>query len=113
MRTGLPEGFGDLENWVDEWALPTQNARWDKRLASSKTAITEFYDACMPRVEAILDYADQFPLGELPGDAATLFDLAMMVTKISPNVELYNGDPNVPYSFEERRFIAVRGNVEH
>ncbi|MEM7541439.1 MAG: hypothetical protein AAF384_07595 [Pseudomonadota bacterium] len=113
MSGALPDGFGDLETWVDEWSLATQNARWDKRLASSKEEITAFYEAVSPRVEAILDHADGFALGALPEDSERLYDLALMVAEIAPNVELYQGDPNVPYSFEERRFIAVHGESEH
>lgn len=106
----LPEGFEELESWVAEWAQPTQNRRWDKRLASSKDEITAFYQALLPHLERILEHADRFALGALPPDSARLLDLAMMHAEIAPNVELYDGDPNVPYSFEERRFIAVHGD---
>lgn len=106
----LPEGFEGLESWVSEWAQPSQNRRWDKRLASSKAEITAFYHALLPDLERILEHVDRFPLGELPPDTARLFDLAMMHAEIAPNVELYDGDPNVPFSFEERRFIAIHGD---
>ena len=106
----LPRGFEALESWVADWAQPSQNRRWDKRLASSKQEIIGFYRALLPELERILDHVDQFPLGELPPDSARLLDLAMMHAEIAPNVELYDGDPGVPYSFEERRFIAVHGD---
>ena len=106
----LPERFESLETWVADWSLPTQNRRWDKRLASTKEEIVAFYNALLPELEHILDYVDRFPLGELPDDAARLLDLAMMQAEIAPNVELYNGEPGVPYSFEERRFIAAHGD---
>jgi hypothetical protein len=105
----LPEGFEALETWASGWAKPSQNRRWDKRLASSKEEITAFYHALLPELERILDHVDQFPLGELPADSARLYDLAMMHAEIAPNVELYDGAPGVPFSFEERRFIAVHG----
>lgn len=113
MRRILPEGFEHLENWVQEWAQSTQNARWDKRLRSSKEDIRAFYDAIQPELERILEYCDKFPLGELPDEAARLFDLALMAAEIAPNVELYGGDPKVPHAFEERRFIAVHGDNMH
>ena len=105
----LPDGFEDLENWVADWARPTQNARWDKRLASSREEITAFYEALVPRLEAILEHVDRYPLGELPEPSRRLYHLALMLAEIAPNVELYQGDPAVPHSFEERRFIAVHG----
>ena len=113
MTRLLPEGFDKLETWVSEWAMPTQNTRWDKRLASSREELIAFYNAVLPHLEHILDHVDEYPLGELPEDSARLFDLALMHAEIAPNVELYDGDPNVPHSYEERRFIAVHGNDQH
>ena len=106
----LPEGFAHLESWVDDWAHPTQNRRWDKRLASTREEITAFYTAILADLPRILAHTDTFPLGELPAESARLYDLAMMAAEIAPNVELYDGDPDVPHSFEERRFIAVHGD---
>jgi hypothetical protein len=109
MSARLPQGFSDLEVWVAEWSLATQNGRWDKRLRSSAEELRAFYDAVLPHLPAILDDVDGYPLGQLPDAAERLFNLAMMLAEIAPNVELYGGDPDVPYSFEERRFIAAHG----
>ncbi len=113
MSNALPEGFQDLSNWAAEWSQPTQNRRWDKRLASSKEEIMAFYEALQPRLTDILDYCDQFDLGALPEDAARLYDMTLMLAEIAPNVELYRGQPGVPYAFDETRFIAVHGDVAH
>ena len=107
----LPRGFEHLESWTEDWALATQNERWDKRLASTREELQAFYAALLPDLEAILDHVDRYPLGELPPASARLFFLALMHAEIAPNVELYGGDPAVPYSFEERRFIAVHGDL--
>ncbi len=113
MATRLPEGFAPLETWAADWAQATHNDRWDKRLRSTAAELRAFYDAILPWLERILAHADQYPLGELPPDAARLFDLALMHAEIAPNVELYRCDPHVPHSFEERRFIAVHGDDAH
>ena len=113
MKGLLPGGFEDLEDLVEDWAMPTQNKRWDKRLASSREELIDFYQALLPHIEEILDHVDRFKIGQLPEDSARLFDLALMLAEISPNVELYDGDPNVPHSFEERRFVAVHGDDRH
>jgi hypothetical protein len=109
----LPEGFETLETWASEWAMSTQNTRWDKRLASTREELIAFYQAVQPHLEEILEHADKFEIGELPEQSARLYALALMVAEIAPNVELYDGDPNVPFSFEEKRFIAVHGNDEY
>ena len=109
----LPEGFESLESWAEEWAMPTQNRRWEKRLDSSKEDLQAFYAAVQPRLGEILAHADEFPLGEMPEKSARLFDLSMMLAEIAPNVELYAGEPGIPHSFEEDRFIAVHGDDAH
>ena len=113
MGALLPDGFEDLETWASDWALATQNERWNKRLESSADDLNAYYTAILPWLERILAHADQYPLGELPEAAGRLFDLALMHAEIAPNVELYSSDPHVPHSFEERRFIAVHGNDSH
>ena len=109
----LPQGFEELETWAGAWALPTQNTRWDKRLESTREELKAFYNAVVPYLERILDHVDKYPLGGLPEQSARLFDLALMHAEIAPNVELYDGDPDVPHSFEEKRFIAVHGDDRH
>ena len=113
MTGQLPKEFAELEHLVSDWALATQNARWDKRLASTREELIAFHKTLLPHLEDILDHVDRFEIGKLPKDSARLFDLALMLAEISPNVELYDGDPNVPHSFEERRFVAVHGEDEH
>ncbi|MFT5351447.1 MAG: hypothetical protein ACI909_001794 [Planctomycetota bacterium] len=113
MAQLLPEGFEHLETWAVEWAMATQNMRWDKRLKSSREDLIAFYQAIQPELERILDHADKFEIGKLPEQSARLYDMGLMVAEIAPNVELYDGDPNVPHSFDEKRFIAVNGNERH
>jgi len=38
-----------------------------------------------------------------------LYYMSLALAEIAPHIELYRGDPNVPHSFEEERFIAVNG----
>ena len=57
----LPDGFESIENWVDDWSLSTQNARWEKRLSSKPEEIISFYQAIVPHLENILDYVELFP----------------------------------------------------
>ena len=113
MAQLLPAGFEDLESWAVDWAMATQNTRWDKRLKSSRDELKAFYKALQPELERILDHADEFEIGKLPEPSARLYSLALMVAEIAPNVELYDGDPNVPHSFEEKRFICVQGDEKY
>lgn len=110
MSPTLPDKFKDLEYLVTDWALATQNERQKKRARSTTGELQAYYDALVPHLEPILEHVDRYPLGELPPDAERLFFLALMLAEIAPHIELYGGDPNVPYSFEEERFVAVHGD---
>jgi hypothetical protein len=109
--TSLPKSFETLETLVPQWALATQNERQHKRITSSTGELQAFYDAMLPRLEEILGHVDKFPLNELPADSFRLFTLALSLAEIAPHIELYKGDPKVPHSFDESRFVAEHGDV--
>jgi len=109
MTIRLPEQFEKLEPFMSEWALATQNERQRKRILSSRGELRAFYEATLPLLEAILTYVDKFPLGEIPAEALPLYRLALSLAEVAPHIELYGGDPKVPHSFDEFRFVAEHG----
>jgi len=111
MNTTLPKGFEDIAAYADRWSLGSHDERYVARREASREELKAFYDAILPRMEEILDLADQYPLGEMPEDVANLFYMALSIAEISPHIELYGGDPMVPHAFEESRFVAVDGDV--
>jgi hypothetical protein len=111
MEQLLPPEFDMLEPLVAAWALRTQNERQRRRIASSPGELSYFYGNMLPRLPAILTYLDKYPLGKLPPDAARLMSLALSLAEIAPHIELYDGNPKVPYSFDEARFVAEHGDV--
>jgi hypothetical protein len=112
MSHTLPEGFESVAPFAGKWALPTQNERQLTRLQASPVEIRAFYDAMLPLMPAALQRVDEFPLGSLPDAIQPLFHLMLAMAEIAPHVELYRGDPKVPHSFDERRFIAEHGVLE-
>lgn len=109
MSNSLPNGFETLEPIAEAWGLPTQDARQAKRRESDTATLQAFYDAVVPHLADILAHVDEFPLGELPPESMRLFYISLALAEVAPHIELYRGDPNVPYSFEEERFVAVHG----
>jgi hypothetical protein len=107
----LPEAFSQLEHWVERWALDTQNARETARRASTSADLQAFYDAMVGQMDAIIAHLNTFPLTGMPLPQARLFYLTLSLAEVAPHVELYRGDPRVPYSFEEERFVAEHGAV--
>ena len=107
----MPDPFKDLEPFVATWALATETERNQKRLASAMTEIQAFYNAMMPRMEAVLTYLSQFPLERISEEARTLPEetqrllyLALSVVEVAPAVEPYK-QPGVIDGFDSRRFV--------
>ena len=67
----LPGEFADLEQFA-AWALPTERERNARRRASPMAEINALYEAVLPRMDAIIEYLNQFPLDALPDDAKRL-----------------------------------------
>ena len=92
----LPADFADLEPFA-AWAMPSEKARYAKRLASSMDELQAFYDAASPRMEAATSYLEQFDMNDLPDDAKRLLWLYCALVTVSFPVEVWR-QPRVPDS---------------
>jgi hypothetical protein len=92
----LPAEFADLEPFAD-WCLEFERERYAKRLATTMPEMQAFYDAAFPRLEAAMDYLDQFPFDALPDDAKHLLWLCYSLVNVSFPVEVWR-QPRVPDS---------------
>jgi hypothetical protein len=96
MPNTLPSDFSDLEPFAD-WAIPTERARYDKRVASTMDELQAFYDAAFPRMEDAMSYLEQFSMDALPDDAKRLLWLFCALVTVSFPVEVWR-QPRVPDS---------------
>lgn len=96
MPSTLPSEFAELEPFAD-WAIPTERARYDKRVASTMDQLQAFYDAAFPRMEDAMAYLDKLDLNALPDDAKRLLWLYCALTTVSFPVEVWR-QPRVPDS---------------
>lgn len=85
---GLPEEFRDLLPYLD-WALEPERARTEKRVSSSMESIRDFYDAVMPRLEAMILHLEDFRDGPMPAPALRLYQMSLSLVEIANLVELY------------------------
>ena len=92
----LPPEFSDLEPFA-AWAVPTERARYAKRLGSSMDELQEFYDAAMARFDSAATYLEQFDMDALPEDAKHLLWLYCSLVTVSFPVEVWR-QPKVPDS---------------
>lgn len=101
----LPGAFQDLAPFIG-WALATEVERMQKRRSSSMEGILAFYNAMLPRMDAITDYLRQFPLDHMPAEARTLFQLSQSLIEVANAVELYK-QPRLPNGFDPARFVLI------
>jgi hypothetical protein len=94
MTVQLPAEFAELEQF-SQWCLPSESARYAKRLASSMAEIQAFYDAITPRAEEAIAYCDKFALDDLPEDVVNLMRLLYSMITVSFPVECWS-QPRVP-----------------
>jgi len=105
----LPAEFADLEPFAD-WCLEFERERYAKRLASSMPEMQAFYDAAFPRLEAAMDYLDQFALDALPDNAKHLLWLYYSLINVSFPVEVWR-QPYVPDSGAASMDVVVEPAV--
>ena len=101
-----PALFGDLEPFI-AWALASEREREDRRLACTLEELRAFYDAITPRMEAIVNYLNQFALDEMPSQARELLHMALSWTEIASAVEIYR-QPRVINGLDPRRFVRLK-----
>src|SRR5581483_1704075 len=108
MPRRLPDAFAELERFVDAWALPSETARSRKRLASTMDEIQAFYDAMLPKGEAILAHlaaaGDPATDADLSEETRTLFRLMLSLAEVAPAVEIFR-QPGVIDGLEAARFV--------
>jgi hypothetical protein len=89
--TSLPEGFEDLEPHVTDWALPTEETRYAKRIAAPMADVKAFYDTMQPRMEDVMRHLAAYPasdIASLPAATRRLYRLAQAYFEASHPIEL-------------------------
>ena len=99
----LPAEFADLEPFCDRWLQPTEALRNQARIECGMDAIQTFYDAMLPRFEAVIQHLNRMPLRELDELDKNLLTLCFSFIEASGPVERF-GTPEVTDLFSSQRF---------
>jgi len=97
MTATLPEGFTELEPFVDDWAKATRAERYETRLSKPFPELVDFYDAVAPTAEAAIAHLDGLDLDALPEDATRLLHLLYSFILVSYAVNIFH-QPRIPDS---------------
>lgn len=94
----LPAGFEDLAPFAAVWGhLGDQQERYLQRQQSTMKELKAYYDATAPRLNAIFDHLDTFPMDALPEPEALLYRTTLGLTEAAMAIEVFN-QPCVPYA---------------
>ena len=102
----LPDEFADLERLAAAWVFDTEKERNAFRVTRTLAELDDFYNTVFPRMDALCNYIDQYPLDGLPRPAARLLRLGQMLMEVVPAVEVYR-QPDVPGSIAFERFNII------
>jgi hypothetical protein len=97
----LPSEFEDLEPFVETWALPDMNERYERRLESSMEAMQSFYDALRPRAVEAIAYLNQFGVDDMPEPALRLFWMLGSLSAVGFAIDVFHS-PKVIDSAQAR-----------
>lgn len=103
-RRELPDAFSDLAPFVGDWALGSEQERMNKLLSIPVGELRPFYDAMLPRMAAVREWLDQFPLHAMPPEARTLFDMAMSFMETAHVIDLGWKTTDIEDKFPHERF---------
>ena len=85
----LPEGFSDLEQWVDDWALTTRAERYAARLDRPYGELVAFYDGIAPHAERAIAHLDRLDIDNLGQEATRLMHLLYSMILVSYAVNIF------------------------
>jgi hypothetical protein len=101
----FPAAFADIEQYAD-WALPSEEDRYAKRLTCSMDQLQAFYDAVFPRLAESIDYLRGVALDGISDEDQRLLWLFSALVTVSFPVEVWR-QPRVPDSGASSVHVVV------
>lgn len=93
----LPDRFADLEPFVETWACGDFEARLDRRYRAEMSEILLFYEAMLPRADALLHALGDATPASLAGPELRAYRLLMSLAHCALAVERHK-QPRAPYT---------------
>ncbi|HIL78524.1 MAG TPA: hypothetical protein EYG48_06420 [Methylococcales bacterium] len=81
--------FASLNTFIDEWALETEQERFDKRVSMTEGQIKPFYEAIIGLMPDIMEYLKDKPVNPDSEEDANLMHLALSCVEVSRIFEVW------------------------
>ena len=107
-KSRLPEGFSELEPYVDEWSKPEMIDRLRQRTGSSMESLKQFYATIGEQIDQVMVYLNGFPSGGegmSPADL-NLYHMAKSFMEVSLAVDFWDA-PDEPGVFDYERLTVT------
>jgi hypothetical protein len=104
-QTTLPPAFSRFEPLVEQWALGSEKARAEKRVATPIELLRSFQQAVLPDLERMIQYFNTLPNDPdaLRPEDKRLYHLAQMVMEASAPLDLQWTTPDIEDVFPLER----------
>ena len=86
----LPKQFEGLNGFVNDWALDTEQARFDKRTGGQVDEIKVFYDAIIKEMPNIMEYLKDKEVEPTEQQDKNLLNMAMSCVEVSRIFEVWD-----------------------
>jgi hypothetical protein len=100
----LPAQFSDLEPF-NKWSTGADADRIKEINNRTDAELRAFYDAVLPRMDAVVAHLNEFPLDKLPASETALFNLAKMMMEVATIVE--HGRSIIAQYVDIARFVPL------
>lgn len=105
----LPEGFEDLERFVDFWAVETMAERMARRFAHDGDARRAFYGAMAPRLQAAIDRLGAVGVERaMSAPERRLKQLVLAMAEVALTIEIYDPEIEARHSRSNRQIHILK-----
>ncbi|MSP67756.1 MAG: hypothetical protein EXQ96_06595 [Alphaproteobacteria bacterium] len=108
----LPVAFADLEPFAATWALECERDRFAKLMATDVGDLKTFFDAMLPRAEAIAAHLDRRGLDKLNAEERRLFHLVVTFAEVTYPIELGWSRTDIDDPVDHGRLTFGDGSIE-
>ncbi len=107
----LPEGFEQLEPYVESWSIAGAANRSRRRIDSSEQERVAFFNAAKELAGPALALLDQKPLDQLDDRETRLMNLILSLAHVSLAVEI-QGDDEPKHAKNSRHITITRASSD-
>ncbi|NKB36042.1 MAG: hypothetical protein GKR93_02580 [Gammaproteobacteria bacterium] len=81
--------FDDLRPYIEHWGQAEANQRLRLRVEAELAELEEFYNALSPKLEAIIQYLNQYPVNKIPEADKPLANMLLALCEVDDAIHIW------------------------